>query len=240
MSRNQSGFTLIELMVVVAIMTILMSILLPGLSGAREQARGIYCSNNVRQIMLANMQYGNENNETWPGRADDSVQNDYDNTLRSWVPCGTATDSRFDVKKGALYPLVKNEKLFLCPTDDQPNGQLSYSINANIYASTVCSPSREPTIRYPRPGRFSQRSDVLIVFVDEGGGPNGLNDGNFRPIYTPENNYMVDAPRWYHHDKATFGYFDGHVGLRRNDDPGIKDITNPAWFPDENNFEQVK
>ncbi len=47
MSRRQ-GFTLVELLVVVAIIALLVAMLLPALRGAREKGRMVACMNNVR------------------------------------------------------------------------------------------------------------------------------------------------------------------------------------------------
>lgn len=59
-STQKPAFTLIELLVVISIISLLVAILLPALSGARAAAQDVQCRNNLRQVGIANEAYAGD------------------------------------------------------------------------------------------------------------------------------------------------------------------------------------
>src|SRR5687768_12970392 len=67
--RKREAFTLVELLVAIGIIAILIGILLPTLSRAREAARRVTCLSNVRQLVHATLLYAHENGQYLPEAA---------------------------------------------------------------------------------------------------------------------------------------------------------------------------
>src|SRR4051812_35372382 len=67
-SQSRNGFTLVELLVVIGIIAVLIGILLPTLSKAREQAKLTQCLSNVRQLGLGMQLYRQYNRDHYPLR----------------------------------------------------------------------------------------------------------------------------------------------------------------------------
>ena len=66
MKCNRRGFTLIELMVVVAIVALIAAILLPVFAKVRERGRQTACLSNLRQLSLATFQYAQDSDDHYP------------------------------------------------------------------------------------------------------------------------------------------------------------------------------
>ena len=109
--RSTSGFTLIELLVVIAIIAILAAILFPVFQKVRENARAATCQSNLRQFMLAILQYNQDNEENMPTSWNVQAQ----------IGLKVAADSSGSVQPRGLYvmlqPYVKSYDVFKCPDD---------------------------------------------------------------------------------------------------------------------------
>jgi prepilin-type N-terminal cleavage/methylation domain-containing protein/prepilin-type processing-associated H-X9-DG protein len=108
---DTSGFTLIEVLVVIGIIALLLSILMPSLNRAKSTAYRLKCGHNLKQIILATNFYLNDNDQKYPC-ADDPVSTDPYYWLwmgRGWRPF---LEKYYRTKIDKDYPSV-----LLCPQD---------------------------------------------------------------------------------------------------------------------------
>ncbi len=73
--RAVAGFTLVELLVVIAVVATLVGLLLPSLSGSREAARGVVCGSSARQLAAAVLMYSGDNKSLAPAGAPNFLAN---------------------------------------------------------------------------------------------------------------------------------------------------------------------
>ena len=82
-ARRRQGFTLLELLVVVAIISVLAGLILPAVAKAKGKARQVQCLSNLKQVGVAIHMYADDYEDFLPGPLLSGVRVDYDNTVGS-------------------------------------------------------------------------------------------------------------------------------------------------------------
>jgi len=137
-SRCSKQFTLIELLIVIAIIAILAAMLLPALQSARRTAKMAQCTSNCKQFAQSNHLYGASFNAFVTPIAWGSGVNIWEACL--WNQIGGATPMPYDtpVTNKNWVKGVRGSKLFECPADEDTKAladsdslmpKLSYAIN---------------------------------------------------------------------------------------------------------------
>jgi prepilin-type N-terminal cleavage/methylation domain-containing protein/prepilin-type processing-associated H-X9-DG protein len=114
-SRSAAGFSLIELLVVVAIVALLAAILFPVLSQAREKGRQAACLSNLHQLGLAFQQYLADHESTYPSCDNDKAK------ITGEPPEPETPDADGPPERDwhiVLQPYVKDFGVLRCPSDD--------------------------------------------------------------------------------------------------------------------------
>ena len=182
--RGNRGFTLLELLVVVGVMSLLIALLLPALSRARESARRIACSSNLRQLGWAFLAYAQDSRGWFPAPADG-----FHKQLEDWV----YWQPDRELSEGRLFQyLNRSADVLACPSGvperrawSPPGGApvtyppypFSYSVNVRF---TGHAPSGSFDGRHgwsPSPCKLSEvfRASEKILAVEED--VIGINDG---------------------------------------------------------------
>jgi prepilin-type N-terminal cleavage/methylation domain-containing protein/prepilin-type processing-associated H-X9-DG protein len=197
------GFTLIEILVVIAIIAILAAILFPVFSRARAKARQATCASNLKQLATAMEMYVSDYDETLPGAPNG---NGGDGVYGGWVwyaDFGTPVAGYFEVVRGALYPYTRNAQIYICPEDSSRSG-CSYEMNGYLRWGAAAS--------IPKP------SETLLLIPEDDHGT--ANDGYFD---VPAG----DWPNRRHNNGVNAAFADSHVKWN----PWDRDKVHAACWP---------
>ncbi|MEI7767464.1 MAG: type II secretion system protein [Phycisphaerae bacterium] len=224
-SRHPSAFSLVELLVVVAIIGVLLAMVVPAMGRARAQSRQAACGSNLRQLGLAGNMYNNEwNGSYWPYFAVPPGANLASGRVWWFGQEGAVVNGQrhLDKSAGPLAGYTANlAKQLQCPdfpyTDPNFNAKFdqpaaSYGYNAFLFGNDLFAGGLlRNTLK--RVSYFGGRTSEVFMFAD------GIHD-DFSDVAYNEGHYLQyqanPASRsgyahFRHDGKAQVVFLDGHV-----------------------------
>jgi prepilin-type N-terminal cleavage/methylation domain-containing protein len=211
--RPQNGFTLVELLVVIAVIGTLAALLLPALAGAKARARDAQCRHQLRQLGIAARMYWDDNSDRcFPyvvGLTNGGVQYWF-----GWIGFGSEGTRDFDIRSGALFPYLRGRGVEVCPALDQAMTSFklkasgaAYGYGYNLHLSRTSSQAPLKVAALARPA-------ATVLFAD------AAQVNTFQAPASAENPmleefYYVnrDEPtvHFRHHRTALTLFVDGHA-----------------------------
>lgn len=197
---ERGGFTLVELLVVVAMIAMLAALLLPALSTAREKGKSAVCQSNLKQLGIAFAMYWNDYNDYLPPAVD---------LPGLWVECIIKYLGGYGRNPGDvyLYHPTRQARVLKCPSTTLVPSiahQLQYGYNCLSLGTYDTNNPAYP--RYPRVMQVTRPAERLMVgetpdhsFHDATGYFCAANNGIFGRHKGYSNVLFVDthvAPMW--------------------------------------------
>ena len=209
MKRKRVTFTLIELLIVIAIIAILAAMLLPALNAARESARVTSCASKLKQIMLATTLYADDNKGYFP----DNTGWGYDAQIAE----------HFAVRNDTMYE-GRRGKHVKCPSSNAPTaGTRSYSIIVSRWDGVNRGVCGRPFSQVTHPSTTISYCEHWTQ-TNIAGSPSSGTAAYIYADYSPEA-YGVYAKMHKRVNSSNYAFADGHVQFLAYRD------TTPNPFP---------
>lgn len=186
-SGRSAGFTLVELLLVIAIVAVVVALLIPAVQGVRSAAQRASCANNLRQLGLAAHMYHNDNKQFPPG-ANISNGVSYFSPLPPVIPAPNM-ETLFEfllpyLEQGNLYQALKLQTgydnasppfsagsnvvpVLLCPADTGPSQVVNTQFFTQTYGATSYggNPGLYSYNVYVTPG-FPRTDQVGVFYIN--------------------------------------------------------------------------
>jgi len=231
----ESGFTSVELLVVLAVIAALAATLLPALAKSRPNVQALQCLNNHRQLCAARRMYADDSHDRIVYASDDGIGSsnplnqyawtlshlDYTSNSKNW-------DTNVDIVLRPLWPYTgKDASIYRCPSDRSfvvVNGAAKprvRSMTLNFYlggyagtdlgfASTYRLFLKSTDLTAPGPAKtfvlLDRRQDGFI------GGAFSTDMSGY-PTNSPQHGFL-DLPGMYHNLGCTFSFADGRAEIK--------------------------
>jgi prepilin-type N-terminal cleavage/methylation domain-containing protein/prepilin-type processing-associated H-X9-DG protein len=195
-NHPRSGFTLVELLIVISLIALLMGLLFPVFSAVRGQARATKCRHNLNQFGYALSLYV-EDYRGWLPRRGQGVRpvhridrsSDWFNALPPYLD----SDPYQQLVAEGRQPRAGDDCVLICPEAEDPGGDYFLPLAMNMYLSPWIRPQPHNLDELPRPS--------LLVFMADAPGP-------YASTVPSKNDYSV-VPR--HSGNANLVFVDSHV-----------------------------
>jgi prepilin-type N-terminal cleavage/methylation domain-containing protein/prepilin-type processing-associated H-X9-DG protein len=229
-----AAFTLVELLVVIAVIAILAGLLLPALGKAKAQALNVACLNNLKQLQICSHLYALDHSDVLPpnnfvydvgsGQPSPGYSSDW-----TWCPGVTRYDTTpVNIERGLLFPYNRTFRIYHCPADkstvETTNGVKLAMLRTRSYnmSESINGLPLGETLNLIFPPSYKKESEItdpspssLFVFIDVH--EDGILDSLFgilppgwtRLFGMPE--IWWDLPANRHNQGCNFSFADGHI-----------------------------